>query len=145
MKLAGKWVGFYEYGQGYQPPSFGERVVVEFIIEDQEDGFEGSCREEASAYSIDEISKITGFTENGMISFTKTYQNTYQIQDDQQVIIVSGKEMQVNYYGEYTPKGDCIYGLWEVESEEFELDGELVQTVSSGIWKLTKDVKINKH
>ena len=72
MKMKGDWLGFYEYGEGYLLPYFGERVNYRLSLIDTEEGFEGTCIEDDSKFSIKEISKISGFVEEGMISFANT-------------------------------------------------------------------------
>ena len=53
MITTGKWKGYYSYAQGYPPPFFGERVPMEVnLIDDNEDGFEGTSEEEESEISI---------------------------------------------------------------------------------------------
>ena len=45
--INGKWKGFYEYGVGFQPPYFGERInfFIKLIGDNSE--FEGFCVESA--------------------------------------------------------------------------------------------------
>lgn len=138
MKIKGNWKGYYEYGQGYQLPEFGERVSMQISLEEIEDGFEGECIEEKSEYSIHENSKISGFVEDGMVSFNKKYENTYEIQEDGEVKIIDGKELEINYYGNYDSKYDCMIGIWEIESQEFEQNGETVIAIMGGIWRLDR-------
>ena len=139
MKMQGNWIGFYEYGEGYSLPHFGERVKFRFSLEDTENGFEGKCIEDDSEISIKEISEVSGFIEDGMISFVNTYSNRYEIDEENiqpRNKIIEGKEYSVNYSGLYDERFDCFYGVWEIDYK----DSELTDFFTGGIWKMKKDI-----
>ena len=140
MKMEGDWIGFYEYGAGYLLPYFGQRVNFRLSLTDTEDGFEGTSIEDDSKFAIKEISKISGFVEEGMISFANTYANYYGIDEESMElkIEIEGKEYQVNYSGHYDEKFDCFYGSWEIQYHDLEYEVQ----VSSGIWKMEKETTL---
>lgn len=140
MNIKGVWKGYYEYGIGYDPPYFGERVEIFLTILGGEGDFEGFCIEEASPFSIQEPSNIKGSFEEGVVSFVKSYQNQYEIEDvDYTLIKKEGKPMEVYYDGIYNQEYDCLFGSWVIDSEPFEVDGQMVQYVCQGTWKLMRE------
>ena len=139
MILEGKWKGYYAYGQGYPPPYFGERVAMEVILKgDDDDGFEGIASEEESPISIPDESKISGFMQEDMISFVKTYPNYYQLNEDREYGVQEGKEMELRNHGYYDEKYACFFGFWELEVEVFDNIMGPSQVIYGGTWKLER-------
>ena len=140
MRIHGKWLGFYELGLGYPLPFFGERVEFEAIIEGDFEKFKGEIKEVASPYSIDETSTLSGFYENGLISFVKTYQNCpslIEVNGELLSEIKSGKPLEITYNGEYDENYNSFYGIWEILIQE-EIHGEWVENAGEGIWVMKK-------
>jgi len=140
MNIKGVWKGYYEYGLGYDPPYFGERVEIYMTILGENANFEGFCIEEASPFAIQEPSNIKGYIEEGAVSFVKNYENRYEINEvGESVVKEAGEKMEVLYEGMYSGEYDCIYGSWVIEMEPFEHDGEVLQYVCQGTWKLERE------
>lgn len=138
MKMKGDWLGFYEYGEGYLLPYFGERVNFRLSLTDTEESFEGTCIQDDSKFSIKEISKISGFVEDRIISFTNTYANYSEIDEESmepKFKIIEGQEYQVNYSGHYDERFDCFYGFWEIQYHNLEYEPQIF----GGIWKMKKE------
>ena len=80
MNLIDNWEGYYEYGEGYTLPQFGERINILVNLQGTNDSFIGTVKEEKSDYSVPADATIKGFSENEFISFIKKYPRQYRIQ-----------------------------------------------------------------
>lgn len=139
MITQGKWKGYYSYAQGYPPPFFGERVSMEVELEDDnDDGFEGTSIEEESEIAIPGNARISGFIQEGMISFVKTYPDWAQLGDGRKYEVEEGKEMEIRHYGAYDEQYGCFFGFWELEVPVFDNIMGPNQVVYGGTWKLER-------
>ena len=51
MDLSGAWKGYYEYGEGYYLPYFGERVKIEVVLSQSTNKIKGTSNELESILS----------------------------------------------------------------------------------------------
>ena len=72
MNIKGKWKGYYEYGEGYFLPYFGEKVEFEVdFYSDNGVNIEGKIHEIPSEFSVKEDSILKGFIEEEVLFFYK--------------------------------------------------------------------------
>ncbi|WP_438711042.1 hypothetical protein ACSTS3_21270 [Aquimarina muelleri] len=138
MNLNGNWEGYYEYGEGYILPYFGERVKIEVIIKGENDSFTGSTTEEESNLSVPSEARIKGFTEGDMISFVKTYPINPQIDGYSNKIQIKEGQLDIEHVGFCDHKNQSIYGSWQIQQVfKNEYNQDDVEYVG-GIWFLKK-------
>jgi hypothetical protein len=137
QELSGKWVGYYEYGLGYELPYFGQRVKYQIEVTFEDDNIIGTASEEKSEYSVDPKATIKGYIEDDLISFVKTYPIKSTIQEDHTIQNSKGEQF-VNHTGILDQDKMVMYGLWTIEIHTIEKDGFYEPNQCEGIWLLEK-------
>jgi len=135
--LSGKWVGYYEYGLGYDLPYFGQRVKCSMEIIVKDGLIKGTVTEEESEFSVSSGSTVSGFIENNLVSFVNKYPVSPQINNKNQVVIKTG-ELEVNYSGNLDLEKMTMFGLWTIEAYEtspYDINNPIQ---SEGIWLFKK-------
>lgn len=129
MILTGKWIGYYEYGYGFQLPEFGSKVEISVVVEGDSDKFSGTMTENSKQLGTGQISTIQGFIDNGIVSFVNRYSENMKNSDQMHV------PESVNYIGQI--ENDVMYGIWEMPLE-IEENGNLFDIAVSGLWLLKR-------
>ena len=138
MSLKGNWEGYYEYGEGYILPYFGERVKIEVELYGDESSFTGLVTEEDSKFSVPLQGEIKGFLENELVSFIKTYDGNPTIREDQHNSLVIEKgTLEIEHQGYYDEKNQSMYGSWIFEQQQEDEEGKY-DAVMTGTWLLKK-------
>lgn len=138
MEILGKWEGYYQYGEGYVLPQFGEKVTFMAILEESPDGegFVGTIDEDSSDFSEALIASMKGYIEGELISFIKTYsQNSLSSKEDKK-----NKEqakVEIEYQGYIDEKHESMYGSWMLEEIQHDEEGPY-EAVCTGNWLLKK-------
>ena len=138
MNLIDNWEGYYEYGEGYPLPQFGERVKIYVNLQGSNDSFIGKVKEENSDNSVPLEATIKGFSENEFISFIKKYPKVPRLKDigSSDIVMESG-QLEIEHYGYIDAEFDAIYGTWSItENTPVEMDVD-VDTVY-GTWLLKR-------
>jgi hypothetical protein len=122
MNLIDNWIGFYEYGEGYSLPQFGERVNISVNFQGNNDSFIGTVKEEESEFSVPLEAKIKGFFENEFISFIKKYPKIPRLKKQgSSEIKIEGGQLEIEHAGYIDSEFDSIYGTWSLtENIPFE-------------------------
>ncbi len=136
MDIVGKWEGYYEYGEGYFLPQFGERVKFTITFNGANDDFTGFIKEEESANSVPLKAIINGFSKENFISFIKKYPKLYRFKEEgSNEKIIENKEPEIEYEGFIDTNNKAIYGSWFF-SEMVKDEHGTFESISSGIWFL---------
>ena len=144
MDFSGKWDGFYIYLEGYDSDYFGEKVKFSLILEEEARSFKGSCQEEESEFSVNDVSKAEGFIdEENLISFVLEHPSLVFVTDDGETYKDENQTMTVRYEGEYDEITDTFFGNWNID-EMVHLEGEEFYLEGAGVWKMTRNVQGEK-
>lgn len=138
VNIKGIWKGFYEFGIGYVPPTFGSRVEFFVTILGGPLSFEGYSLEENVQQAVQDSAEIQGFIENNFF-FVKTYPNTHECLNSGDSVKVSDREMEIIYRGEYSKEYSCFFGEWHFEMERFVEAGQEYVHECGGIWMMYKN------
>lgn len=133
MNLMGNWKGYYEYGDGYVLPQFGEKVTIFVNLQGNNDSFIGTVEEETSEHSIPLKATIKGFSQNDFISFVKTYPKIPRLKEigSTEVIYDSGC-LEIEHDGIIDSKHNAIYGSWTI------IENGDIENAVYGTWLLKK-------
>lgn len=141
ISMKGSWLGFYEYGPLYGEEIYGKQVSFKLDLNDLNEGaFEGTCQDLEGIGANKGLAKITGFTNDNFISFTKEYDSRWMIDE-------TGKEeptdprvlnSQLSYKGTYNPFKEEFTGEWEILSNIKFPDGSISEEIVYGIWAMKK-------
>lgn len=141
MNLTGDWEGYYEYGEGYSLPYFGERVNLIASFEQKGNAFVGEINELESAYSIPLTAMVKGEIDENIITFTKTYPKYPVIIDvENKKIGFEDGELNIYHEGVVDIDFESIYGYWYIKEIVEDKQGKY-EHISSGIWLLKKQKK----
>ncbi len=138
MDINGKWVGYYQYGVGYDLPFFGERVEIQVVFSlDSEGNISGSMTE-TGPYSVPLKSSLKGFVDLELISFIKSYNASPRIKKDYSGIEINKGSLEIDHNGFIDNKNNAIYGEWIIEEQFVNHDGHNDVEFFTGIWILKK-------
>ncbi|MGK0390182.1 MAG: putative sterol carrier protein [Maribacter sp.] len=144
MNFSGEWTGFYIYLGDYDPSYFGERVDFNIVIHDETGKITGVWTEKPNEFSVDEESKIDGFSKDGLISFTLEYPCLIYLSYEGETIKDYSQKMSLIYNGEYDNEANVFFGGWHIEQEVFlEEKNEDFLIEGNGIWKMTRKEESN--
>ncbi|MFT5725588.1 MAG: hypothetical protein ACI9JN_002713 [Bacteroidia bacterium] len=138
MHIEGTWEGYYEYGDGYVLPHFGERVGIMVTFQGENEEFSGTVKEDGSTFSVPLQAKIMGVVEYNVVSFIKTYPKNPRIKEEGKAdLYFDDGELEIYHSGYWDEKSNSMYGWWSITSE-FEDENGVFESVTSGIWLLKK-------
>ena len=138
MNIIGNWEGYYEYGEGYSLPQFGERVEISVIFQGSNDKFIGTVNEKPSDHSIPLEATIQGFTENELISFVKHYPKAPRIKEhgSSEIVFEQG-QLEIEHMGFIDTSHNSMYGTWTI-TQNMEDELGIFEVTTYGIWLLRK-------
>lgn len=136
--IEGTWKGYYEYGEGYLLPYFGQRVSFEITIDGDDHSFTGTTREEPSEYSVPSQASVKGFIDNNLVSFIKTYPINPIIDEHNQTIQIEAGQLNIEHLGIIDHAQQCMYGSWQIEDKFVNEEGQQDINYVGGIWLVRK-------
>lgn len=133
--MAGKWRGYYVYGEGYSDTLFGKKVMFELELHDiGNDEFEGTCTDFDDTTAPPSI--IKGYLEeDNLINFLKTHQERSAKANE---LSISLKPAEICYIGRYNPGQEKFFGEWEHIVQTFSTDEGMFMVGGAGIWNMKK-------
>jgi len=138
MNLIDNWVGYYEYGEGYSLPQFGERVKIYVNLQGSNESFIGTVKEEDSEHSVPLQARIKGFSENEFISFIKKYPKAPRLKEHgNSEIVMEDGQLEIEHTGYIDSEFQSIYGTWSI-TEKASLESDLEMFTVYGTWLLKK-------
>lgn len=141
MNLTDDWEGYYEYGEGYSLPYFGERVNLIARFVQKGNALVGEINELESAFSIPLTAMVKGEIDDNIITYTKTYPKYPVILDEENKKIgFEDGELNIYHEGVVDIYFESIYGYWYIK-ETIEDEKCKYEHISSGIWLLKKQKK----
>jgi hypothetical protein len=134
MNILGKWEGYYQYGEGYVLPQFGERVQFMALIEEGEEseGFVGTVDEDASEFTVALMASLKGYVEGELVSFIKTYEENPRLEEGKK-----RETLEIEHQGYMDEKHNAMYGSWLMEEIQQDEEGDY-EAVCTGTWFLKK-------
>ena len=140
--LTGKWKGYFSQVLGIEEDPYEAEFDFEMEIVETENGFEGVCKDIEIEIGKREKSKIKGFRDGNLISFTKQYENSifYDAENDELILEKGKKQDEIIHYGTLNECGNKFSGKWEILlGEETILAGEEYQEhIAYGHWEMEK-------
>jgi hypothetical protein len=138
ISINGRWKGTYYLGPEFGPNegrSFG------FILElKEEDGnIDGVCIEKETAGLFREPVTITGFREDGLISFVKKYPHRFYVDGDGNRLTDPEKDHpEIEYVGEMNPETGKFEGSFQMVADTEQIGFGWYDTVLTGTWVLER-------
>jgi len=138
MNLIDNWEGYYEYGEGYPLPQFGQRVKIYVNLQGSNESFVGTVQEENSEYAVPLEARIKGFSEDGFISFIKKYPKVPRLKNlGSAAIVMESGQLEIEHTGYIDSEFESIYGTWSItENAPAESDMDVITVY--GTWLLKK-------
>jgi hypothetical protein len=135
LALSGQWIGHYGYGSKYSPTVQNRTVSFVADIIAQDNAFEGNIKEDTTG--IPEVARIEGSIALRKIQFTKTYQNSYSI-DEHGTRMVAKGPAYIQYSGIYDESEKKFKGMWTIETIYTLDSGRKMNHISSGSWEMKR-------
>ena len=136
IQLTGRWEGSYGYGSAYPVKVQMQRVLFVADLRMNGSQIEGSVKEDENG--IPEIAVIDGSMRGRKISFNKTYQKAYTIDENNNITAGDSGPRYVNYVGLYNPTGQCFSGDWKIDAVYYFKDGTKKNIISTGTWEMKR-------
>lgn len=136
--ISGKWKGEYIYGPEYEN---NQGQKVEFILDliENNGSINGVCIDFETRQYFSEPITVSGFIDDGFISFTKQYPFSYFINGQGQIVVDRTKpHPEITYSGEFNPETNTFLGEWDlvVDSQKFG-DGYFDDSLT-GTWTMKR-------
>ena len=139
MNINGTWVGYYEYGVGYELPYFGSRVEIEINLSiDSEGNLTGKVNETPSEFSVDVEATVRGFIDQTLISFIKMYPLSPIINPETNKSELTEGTLEIRHTGFIDEEHNAIYGDWLIEDKFVDEEGYNDVHILTGIWLLNQ-------
>ena len=137
MKIEGKWVGQYTYGENYPANCIGKSIDFEMNLFSNGIEFYGNFSDDETRDLFQESGTVYGFIEGDFISFNKRYPKTFQITEDGlPEILENSIPPLIKYEGVL---GDNMFeGNWEIQRHYLSDDGPCWIAVGTGTWSMGK-------
>ena len=130
IQIQGTWHGEYI-------DQYNEIVEFEIYLDQNENGFKGECYD---LYDKKIKSKIIGFVEDDLISFTKEYDEPI-VSDEMGNVFVDTEAHHpgIHYYGRFNADEIRFEGTWEIQVNESEFgQDESLVWFDYGAWWIEK-------
>jgi hypothetical protein len=136
--MTGKWRGTYILGPEYESD---EGKSFEFILDllDENRTFNGVCYEAGLSELFQKPITVTGFWENGLISFTKKYPCLYFLGEDGKVVIdIMNEQPDIFYSGELDETENEFSGDFEMVVDSISHGEGWLESSLTGTWTLKR-------
>ncbi len=134
----GQWRGYFRYGAEYGELIAGQEAEFRLFIESFESGQFGGKVIDWQGYGAEgEVSALTGFIDDGFISFTKRY--GHHIAMDENGTMYNDEHRNghcVHYEGQYDSGQQAFTGIWEIYDEAPDGVAQDSGIWGSGTWRM---------
>lgn len=135
--LTGIWEGEYSVNIGTDGDINIEYHTFRIDLLDKKGKLSGIAQDITLS---NEASGITGFCENGIISFIKKYNRLVFFEDGEYFIDEMEEHPDIHYFGTFNQNERCYQGTWEIHEEEERegLQEEYKDKYFTGKWYMRK-------
>lgn len=139
MRMEGKWIGQYTYGEGYPDSVKGKSVRFEMNLEKNGIEFHGNFSDDETRHIFQENGVVAGFLEGDYIAFEMQYPKCWQITDKGEIeILEDAFPHLIKHVG--TRLGMEFSGTWQIVEFFEEDDKVVVASTGTGTWRMAKEV-----
>jgi len=134
--LNGIWKGSYTFDPEFESEHLERHFEMTLIVDD-EDEVSGEIRDEVTDDQAPRVAALTGFIDEGEISFIKQYPFLLLRNEKNETIIDESKtHPEIHYQGIISESG--IEGSWEMEAAVLFAAGSYHSQLVTGKWKIVK-------
>ena len=113
MKIDGKWVGQYIYGENYPEICIGKSTLFEMNLIANGIEFYGNFSDDETRSIFQDNGIVSGFLEGNYICFEKQYPKSWQVNENGLIEILEDSiPPLIKYEGNLS--GDQFEGTWEI-------------------------------
>lgn len=134
--LNGRWRGSYTFDPEFESES-RERFFELTMQIDNDDEIRGEIRDMPDHDQDPRVAALTGFIDEGEISFIKQYPFLLLRNERNETIMDESKpHPEIHYHGEINDSG--MEGTWEMEAAVLFVAGSYHSQLVTGKWKMVK-------
>ena len=134
--LNGRWRGSYTFDPEFESES-QERFFELTLQVDDDDEIRGEIRDMPDHDQDPRVAALTGFIDDGEISFIKQYPFLLLRNEKNETIMDESKpHPEIHYHGEINDSG--MEGTWEMEAAVLFAAGSYHSQLVTGKWKMVK-------
>ncbi|MDX2431292.1 MAG: hypothetical protein QNK35_10180 [Bacteroides sp.] len=136
--LNGLWKGSYTFDPEFESESKNPERFFELTMQvDDEEEIKGEIRDIVEEDQVPRVAELTGFIDDGEISFIKQYPFLLLRNEKNETIVDESKaHPEIHYHGVISDSG--IEGSWEMEAAVLFAAGSYHSQLVSGKWKIVK-------
>lgn len=134
----GQWRGFFKYGPEYGTIVEGNEAEFRLFVEEYKDGeFSGRIIDWDGLGVDGEVSVMKGFINEGVVSFTKHYDQNFIIDELGNSSIIEGVAGHtVIYEGHFDETMNYFVGTWEIAIDLEHTSDVTLQEIWAGTWRM---------
>jgi len=139
MKIEGKWIGQYTYGEMYPANYIGKSISFEMNLTATGIEFYGNFSDDETRDIFQDSGIVTGFIEGTYISFDKQYPKAVEIDGNGLIKVLENSiPPLIKYEGELS--GNQFEGTWEIHQYYKEADEFFSMVLGAGTWNMRKSI-----
>jgi len=139
MKIEGKWVGQYTYGEMYPENCIGKSISFEMNLTANGIEFHGSFSDDETRNIFQDNGIVAGFLEGNYIAFDKQYPKACEI-DESGIFKVLENSIPPLIKYEGILSDNQFEGTWEIHKYYQENDEIFSMVDGSGTWSMKKSM-----
>jgi hypothetical protein len=137
MKMEGKWVGQYTYGETYPVNYIGKSISFEMNLSANGIEFYGNFSDDETRNIFQDNGIVGGFLEGDYICFDKQYPKAWEINESGMIEILENSiPFLIKYEGSLS--GHQFEGTWEIHQYYKEDDSLFSIVLGTGTWSMCK-------
>ena len=137
MKIEGKWVGQYTYGEDYPVNYIGKSIAFEMNVTSNGIEFYGNFSDDETRDLFQDSGIVAGFIEGDYICFDKQYPKAWQINEAGVIEILENSiPPLIRYEGVFS--SNQFEGNWEIQQHYVGDDGPFWMVFGTGTWSMKK-------
>ena len=142
MKIEGKWIGQYTYGEPYPENCIGKSISFEMNLSAKGIEFYGSFSDDETRDIFLDNGIVAGFIEGNYISFDKQYPKAIEINDSGIVEVLENSIPPLIKY-EGVLSDNQFEGTWEIHQYYKENDEIFSIVHGTGTWSMKKSISLS--
>lgn len=137
MKIEGKWIGEYTYGDDYSHPLQGKSIAFEMDLVSRGIEFYGNFSDDETRSYFQNEGIVSGLLEGDYIEFDKQYPKTVGINEDGSIEILENIPPPIIKY-QGTLINNQFEGSWEIHEYYEGEEGIFSMVAGTGTWSMSK-------
>ncbi len=140
IQIPGNWKAELIYGEECGQDLMNKTKLFRLTLDESDGDITGESIDTEGTGVVPVSASVSGFIEDGMISFVKLYETCYLINEKGEVKEFPDKDPpEINFSGYYNPDDQSFEGDWHMIAEVKQLTFAFAEKAFSGTWRMVKE------